>query len=119
MICKIKVSLKMMPENNSMSYREEYSKLRLCGYSVNEKNGYSESERQQLLTQLIENRIITKNEIVGMLSILIETNGKSAQNYNAKIKWENDLKFVQKYNLNNQNKVTINDVKSASNRIII
>lgn len=82
-------------------YRRSYSKLRLYGYNLSD--GMTDLERQKLLVRIIENKFMSKSEIIDWLAYLIEDRGNRCQN--ACIKWKQDLKFVQSYNISRKRPV--------------
>ena len=90
--------------------RNEYSFLSLAGYSVRQKDGLSESERQNILVNLLYNGV-SKFEIIKYLSMLVETNGSSSRMYSARDKWKQDLKFVRNYKIDEQRKKEIRKIK--------
>lgn len=84
--------------NNSFNRREK-SLLYLYGYSVNGANGLTDRKRQEILAFLMDFEIMSKNEILNHLQMLIDTNGKQYKNRFAVLKWEEDKQFVLNYKL--------------------
>ena len=83
--------------------RKEYSFLSLAGYSVRQNDGLSETERRNILINLLYHGV-TKHEIINHLSMLIETNGSNPRMYPARDKWISDLRFVRDYKIDEQRK---------------
>lgn len=84
--------------------------LHMYGYNV-KAGGPTEIQRENLLSKLLTYGIVTKKEVEGLLWHLIHYNGKKKNMENAKEKWENDLAFVQDFNLNKQKQLYINRIK--------
>lgn len=80
----------------------EFSPLRLCGYSVNQQDGYTRTEREYIISKVIEKRVLTKSEVIRYLEHFINMNGQKANNALALSKWKEDLDFTLKYKLSEQ-----------------
>lgn len=106
-------NLKMDSHGASNGYYDlaTESPLRLTGYSVGQKEGYSSKERQYILAQIIHNRIMTKQDVIKYLSYFIKMNGSRLGNEYAVSKWQEDMQFVQNYNINSQPSTIIKEVK--------
>lgn len=91
--------------------RSDTSPLKLCGYNVSQKDGFSQEYRHKMLANIISNEILSKREVMNYLDLFIHTNGLKYDMENAVDKWENDLEFVRSYNFNNQRVVTIDEIK--------
>lgn len=87
------------------------SPLKLTGYSVGQKEGYTSKERQYILAQIIYNHIMTKQEVIKYLSYFIKMNGARLGNENAVSKWREDMQFVQNYNIDSQPSTIIREIK--------
>lgn len=87
------------------------SPLKLTGYSVGQKEGYTSKERQYILAQIIHNHIMTKQEVIKYLSYFIKMNGARHGNEYAVSKWQEDMQFVQNYNINSQPSTIIKEIK--------
>lgn len=72
------------------------SLLNKCGYSVSYNNGMSDDSRKELLHQIINSKLMTKQEIMSYLNYFINFNGKKLGNEYAKMMWEKDLLFLSK-----------------------
>ena len=89
----------------------EESPLKLSGYSVGQKEGYSSSERHYILARIIHDGIMSKGEIIRYLSFFIKRNGVKSGNENALIKWKEDLLFAETYNISLQPKMIVSEIK--------
>jgi len=89
----------------------EASPLKLCGYSVNQQDGYSRETRQYIITKIISLGIMTKSDVVRYLEYFISMNGKRKGNEIAVMKWKDDLSFTLNFNFENQSKYFITDIK--------
>lgn len=89
----------------------EFSPLKLCGYSVNQQDDYSQAERQYIIAKVIEKRILSKSEVVRYLEYFISRNGQKVNNSVALQKWKEDLDFVLQYKLPEQDKYKIKRIE--------
>ena len=80
----------------------EESILRICGYSVNQTSNLSAADRQRILQYLIDSRISSKAEIINYLTYFIRRNGKRSNMDEAVRRWNEDLKWVREYRINQQ-----------------
>ena len=87
------------------------SPLRLSGYNVGQKDGYTSSERRYILARIIYDGIMRKGEVIRYLSYFIRTNGAKPGNELALSKWREDLQFVQNYNTQTQPQAVISDIR--------
>ena len=85
------------PNNNPFGGLKDKSLLMNYGYRVDKKTGLSEKQRQDILSFMIDNGIITKSEIINHLTFLVSMNKKKTRNYDAVQKWKNDIRFVQNH----------------------
>lgn len=72
------------------------SLLNRCGYSVSYNNGMSDGSRIELLHQIINSKLMTKQEVMSYLNYFINFNGKKSGNEYAKMMWEKDLMALSK-----------------------
>lgn len=87
------------------------SPLRLSGYNVSQKDNFSSNERHYILARIIHDGIMSKGEVIRYLSYFIRMNGARYGNQLAVKKWEQDLAFVQEYNINTQPRTIITKIK--------
>ena len=89
----------------------DFSPLRLCGYSVNQQDGYSKTERQYIISRVISKGILSKSEVVRYLEHFINRNGQKASNGLALEKWKEDLDFALKYKMSEQTEYQVKYIK--------
>lgn len=87
------------------------SPLKLCGYSASREAGYSREQREYLLSQLMENGVISKPEIIRYLSWFIRVNGERFGNETAREKWKSDLAFTRDYEIHRQEEHPVQDIR--------
>lgn len=97
-------------ENNGIEGLASCSQLLLCGYSVSAEAPLSQFERERLLIKIMSNNIMKKNEVIRMLDWLIRVNGQKQSNAVAKRKWEHDLEFVRRFNMEGQENCRITKI---------
>lgn len=86
------------------------SPLMICGYNV--RSGVlTEAHRHAILTNIIYNGIMTKVEIIQYLEHFINFNGSKSNMYLAVSKWENDLEFVRRLNIESHPIVEVTHLK--------
>ena len=93
----------------------EESPLMLSGYNVSQRDGYNSRERHYILARIIHDGIMDKGEVIRYLSYFIRKNGAKRGNELALSKWEDDLAFVQEYDISTQPRVIIKDIKKYNN----
>lgn len=81
---------------NPMLWQEE-SYLRVKGYTVSQQEGLTESQRHQILANVIDSGVMSKNQIIGHLESMISLRKYQNKYENAIRKWEQDIDFVKKY----------------------
>ena len=89
----------------------EFSPLRLCGYSVNQQDGYSRAERQYIISKVIEKGILRKSDVIRYLEHFINRNGQKANNALALEKWKEDLDFTLRFRMTEQAEYQIKHIK--------
>lgn len=103
-----------LAKNGHFNYKfdlAEESPLKLSGYSVSQKDNYTEEERQYILARIIYENIMDKGMVIKYLSHFISMNGEKVGNEIALAKWRSDLFFVQNYNIDIQPHIIISNVK--------
>lgn len=79
------------------------------GYNVQSGNGLSSLDRQQILVNLINNKVLSKNEIISHLEYCIKM-ASGRDNMTAAIsKWKQDLEFLCRFKVN-KNAVSVNSI---------
>lgn len=89
----------------------EESPLMLSGYNVSQRDGYTSQERRYILARIIHDGIMEKGEVIRYLSYFIRKNGAKRGNEIALSKWEEDLAFVQEYDMSTQPRAIISEIK--------
>lgn len=91
---------------NNMNLAQE-SILRQYGYNVGQEDGLSEISRRKILAIVIDNRVLSKTEIIGYLDFFISQHTDSK--YKTAIsKWESDRDFVETYKIGEYTKYNVN-----------
>lgn len=67
------------------------------GYNVSKVGGLTEKRRRTILANLIDNDVLTKNEIISYIDFFINQKKNRSQYEKAIEKWENDRNFVCEY----------------------
>ena len=88
------------------------SMLRRCGYTVNATDDLSATQRQKILTLVLDNRLYSASELYNFLDWLIGYHGRSKQrDMSAAIeKWTADRDFVANYKVNSRRSVGISSI---------
>lgn len=95
-----------------MNYIGDFPKCaQIIGYNVSQKDDFSSSERQYILARVMYDKIMSKGEVIKYLAFFIRRNGAKGGNEIALSKWQEDLVFVQEYNINIQPKTVISKIK--------
>lgn len=82
----------------------DMSELRMYGYSV-KVDELTTTQRQSTLAYIIENQLMTKEQIINILEFLVHFNGKRERNLSARLKWEEDIIFVSRYTHDNSRRI--------------
>ena len=84
--------------NQEFNNFRDFSELKLYGYSVG-NSGQNQYTRQNILTYIIDNKIMTGREIISHLQGQISLRNKRRdRDFSTAIRdWENDIEFVQDY----------------------
>lgn len=107
--CKTYVSFVEKEKNESEFIYNSKSLLRKKGYSVQDKNGLSQTERQAILLNVINERILTPYEVITFLNWLVNTR-KTQNKYQAAVnKWKEDIQYVKNLSKNAE-KVAIRSI---------
>lgn len=99
------------------NFLADESPLMLCGYSVSQQVGLSESERHFIISKIIEQGILTKLQVARYLGFFIRRNGQKDSNYLALSKWERDLDFTLHYDENKQKEYLIRSIQKYNGRL--
>lgn len=95
---------------NGMKLSQE-SILMQYGYSVSQMEGLSDSRRQKILAVLVDNKILTRSDIIGYLDFFINQRKHQHKYEKAIEKWENDREFVSRYRTGSYTEYKINSIR--------
>ncbi len=84
------------------------SKLRMHGYCVNKDEDLSDSQRHTILVNLIENGIMSQEEIVGFLDWILRKMGNAGQD--AHDKWSQDYDYISRYKIGSLKIVSVQGI---------
>ena len=86
------------------------SKLMQYGYTVSQSSELTSVRRRKILELLIDNKIMTKSDIIGYLDFFIKQR-KSQEKFAVAIeKWEDDRDYISKYNASNDETYGVNRI---------
>lgn len=88
------------------------SLLMQYGYNVSQQDGLSEKKRRTILASLIDNNILTKNDIISYLDFFINQKKSRLQYEKAIEKWKIDREFIFTYK---RGTYTMYDIGGISN----
>lgn len=88
------------------------SLLMQYGYNVSQVRGLSTEQRQKILALIIDNKIMSRNEIIGYLNFFIRQRKAMPKMRSAVEKWEQDKKYVEKYRVGQYRTVKVNGIKN-------
>lgn len=88
------------------------SLLMQYGYNVSQVRGLSIEQRQKILALIVDNKIMSRNEIIGYLNFFIRQRKAMPKMQNAIKKWEQDKKYVEKYRVGQYRTVKVNGIKN-------
>ena len=94
---------------NGMRLAQE-SILMQFGYTVSQEEGLSSTRRQKILAVMIDNKIISKSEIISYLDFFISQKQYQSRFELAVSKWEADREFVQEYRVGQYTQYGVNAI---------
>ena len=94
---------------NKMQLAQE-SILMQYGYNVSQTDGLSATGRQKILAVIIDNKIMSKSEIISYLDFFINQRSSLSRMEIAIAKWEADREFVENYKTGQYTKYGINAI---------
>lgn len=95
-LCRVVEDIKDLTKSTNGRLQTE-SLLHQYGYNVNAKSGITSIQRQKILSLIIDEKIMSKYEIISHITWLISMR-KNANNMKDAIqKWNEDLTFVRNY----------------------
>lgn len=78
------------------------------GYNVSQMEGLSATRRQKILAVIIDNKVLSKNEIISYLDFFIRQHGRRSNMELAVAKWEDDRDFVEHYRIGEYTQYGVN-----------
>ena len=87
------------------------SVLRICGYTVNQRDNLTVKQRHLILSNLMDKEIITKSRIMKYLQFFINSSRHRDNMKIANQKWQEDLIWVREYNINTQRHFLIHSIQ--------
>ena len=82
-----------------------------AGYNVSKQDSLSPAQRRRILMLLMRFDIYSKPQIISFLNRRINLAGNNSNMFNAVQEWKSDLRWITSYNLQNQKKITISEIK--------
>lgn len=104
-----KAYLKGIGSYNGMKLAQE-SILMQHGYNVSQEEALSPIRRQKILAVLIDNKILTKSDVIGYLDFFIDLKKSNPKFEKAISKWQNDREFVAEYKIGSYKQYGINGI---------
>lgn len=97
-LCKI-TDIKNISKNMHMNGEKfaHESVLMQYGYNVSQVNGLSSESRKKILAAIIDNKIVSKSEIISYLDLFIKQRVSMSNMQRAIAKWKEDREFVRNY----------------------
>lgn len=80
------------------------------GYNVSQAEGLTATGRQKILAVIIDNKILSKSEIISYLDFFINQRSKMSNMGMAISKWEADREFVENYRIGHYTQYGINAI---------
>lgn len=80
------------------------------GYNVSQTEGLSDKERRSILALLIDNKALSKNEIISYLDFFINQRAGRSSMELAVSKWEADREFVENYRIGEYTQYGVNAI---------
>ena len=110
-LCRItdeKVYMKGGSVNGTQLAQE--SILMQYGYNVSQTEGLTATRRQKILAVMIDNKILSKSEIISYLDFFISQRSSMPNMGIAISKWEDDREFVENYRVGHYSKFGVNAI---------
>ncbi len=107
-LCKIYDMYKL--NNNDYLNLSSESIMYSYGYNVNENDDLSIYQRQTILKMLVDNKIMTKSEILSHLNYLYRRSIGLKNFRHARLKWREDIDFINDYSIDNSINIDISSI---------
>lgn len=86
------------------------SLLMQYGYNVSQVCDISDKKRQDILKFIIDNKILSKNEVISYLNFFISQKQGISNMGQAISKWKKDREFIEKYHIEKYEEVEIKSI---------
>lgn len=104
--------IKNILNNNSNSYLSQESILHEYGYNVNGQEELTDGQRRGILAMLVDNQILDREWIKSFLRGLISRFKRQNKDFsNAIEKWQSDIDFISRYEINSLSKVGVKSLR--------
>lgn len=80
------------------------------GYNVSQVCDISDKKRQDILKFIIDNKILSKNEVISYLNFFISQKQGISNMGQAISKWKKDREFIEKYHIEKYEEVEIKSI---------
>ena len=94
---------------NGMKLAQE-SLLMQYGYNVSQTEGLTATGRQKILAVIIDNKIMSKSEIISYIDFFISQRSSNSRMEVAISKWEADREFVENYKIGQYTQYGVNAI---------
>lgn len=94
---------------NGMKLAQE-SLLMQYGYNVSQTEGLTTTDRQKILAVIIDNKIMSKSEIISYIDFFISQRSSNSRMEVAISKWEADREFVENYKIGQYTQYGVNAI---------
>lgn len=94
---------------NGMKLAQE-SLLMQYGYNVSQTEGLTTTDRQKILAVIIDNKIMSKSEIISYIDFFISQRSSNSRMEVAISKWEADREFVDNYKIGQYTQYGVNAI---------
>lgn len=95
-------------EKPEPSMLNKVSPLRKWGYTVSQAAGYSDVQRQGILEDIVDYRIMTKDKVLSYLNFFMKLNHNGSDI--ALAKWKEDRDYILNYKLGSSKRIRINQI---------
>lgn len=80
------------------------------GYNVSQMEGLTDTGRQKILAVIIDNKIMSKSEIISYIDFFISQRSSNSRMEVAISKWEADREFIENYRIGQYTKYGVNAI---------
>lgn len=114
-VCKVVEMDFWSSKSNYMNLNQE-SVLHIMGYNVNVQTNLTKEQRRKIMELIVDEEILSIAEICSHLQWLINRNKNNKNFDDARVKWEEDCRYIESYKSKKRNVV---EVKSITAKKII